>query len=80
MELRETGEQFLANQAIGLLDSMMEYKEMMMAYSCAIKEVRTRYPPTVSNIEMCLNDIAGVRVICSYVDDIYRIRSRLYRG
>ena len=117
MDLRETGERFLADQAMGLLDSMMEYKEMMMAYSCAIKEVRTKfdvldtefhiryqrnpisaihtrlksqtsilekmarmgYPPTVSNIEICLNDIAGVRVICSYADDIYRIAEALIR-
>lgn len=104
-------------QAMGLLDGVMEYREMMMAYSCAIKEVKTKfdvldtefhiryqrnpistihtrlksqtsilekmsrigYPPTIENIEACLNDIAGVRVICSYVDDIYEIADALIR-
>lgn len=116
-ELLDTGGQFLMSQAMGLLDSMMEYKEMMMAYSCAIKTVRTKfdildtefqiryqrnpinsiqtrlksqtgilekmdrlgYAPTVDNIERYLNDIAGVRVICSYVDDIYKIADSLVR-
>ena len=117
MELPQTGEQFLMEQAIGFLDSVMEYREMMMAYSCAIKEVKTKfdvldtefhiryqrnpistihtrlksqtsilekmnrlgYPPTVDNIERHLNDIAGVRVICAYVDDIYKIAEALIR-
>ena len=30
-------------------------------------------PPTVENIENTLNDIAGVRVICSFPEDIYAI-------
>ena len=32
---------------------------------------------TLRDVEDKLNDIAGVRVICSYVDDIYRIASAL---
>ena len=32
---------------------------------------------TLRDVEEKLNDIAGVRVICSYVDDIYRIASAL---
>lgn len=102
-------------QTMGFLDGVMEYREMMMAYSCAIKEVKTKfdvldtefhiryqrnpissihtrlksqtsilekmerlgYPPTVNNIETYLNDIAGVRVICAYVDDIYEIADAL---
>ncbi len=31
-------------------------------------------PFTVDNIESTLNDIAGIRVICSFIDDIYNIR------
>ncbi|HIW42355.1 MAG TPA: GTP pyrophosphokinase family protein [Candidatus Mediterraneibacter vanvlietii] len=117
MELPEVGEKFLVRQASGLLDGLMEYREMMMAYSCAIKEVKTKFdvldtefhirnkrnpistihtrlksqtsilekmhrigcPPTLENIEEQLNDIAGVRVICSYVDDIYEIADALIR-
>ena len=117
MELLAAGEQFLMEQAMGLLNGVMEYREMMMAYSCAIKEVRTKfdvldtefhvrnqrnpistihtrlksqtsilekmnrigYAPTVENIVTHLNDIAGVRVICAYVDDIYEIADALIR-
>ena len=32
---------------------------------------------TVSNIERYLQDIAGIRVICSFIDDIYRLRDCL---
>ncbi len=31
-------------------------------------------PFTVENIEATLNDVAGIRVICSFIDDIYNIR------
>ncbi|MBQ9382789.1 MAG: GTP pyrophosphokinase family protein [Ruminiclostridium sp.] len=37
------------------------------------KMQRKGIPPTVENIEKTLNDIAGVRVICSFPDDIYAI-------
>lgn len=33
--------------------------------------------PTVENIERELSDVAGVRVICSFVDDIYKIADML---
>ena len=33
--------------------------------------------PTVANIESELNDVAGVRVICSFLDDIYRLADML---
>lgn len=113
--ISKIGENMLMDQAMWLLDDMMEYKQMMMAYACAIKEVRTKfdildtefqiryqrnpisaiqtrlksqmgivekigkmgYAPTVQNIEEYINDIAGVRVICSYVDDIYKIAEAL---
>ncbi len=32
---------------------------------------------TVENAEKCINDIAGVRVICSFIDDIYEIARML---
>ena len=31
-------------------------------------------PFTVENIENTINDVAGIRVICSFIDDIYGIR------
>ena len=33
--------------------------------------------PTVENIERDLSDVAGVRVICSFVDDIYKLADML---
>lgn len=34
---------------------------------------RRGYAPTAENIEQHLNDVAGIRVICSFVDDIYML-------
>ncbi len=88
-----------------------EFQKMMMMYSCAIKEVKTKlqvlndefsmtknrnpiefiktrikqpdsistklkkkgYPLTVESVRNNLNDVAGVRVICSFIDDIYKV-------
>ncbi len=41
------------------------------------KMQRIGEPLTVERIESSLNDIAGVRVICSFVDDIYRLAEML---
>ena len=105
----------LLKNAGKLLDTMLDFKELMLGYSCAIKEIRTKLEIldkefevinqrnpissihtrlksqtsimekmarkgldyTRENIENNLNDIAGLRVICSYVDDIYRIADAL---
>jgi len=94
-----------------ILNFLVEFKELMMMYKCAIKEVKTKFevldtefkiryqrnpinfintrlkgttsiiekmkrkniPFTLENIEKHINDVAGVRVICSYADDIYSI-------
>lgn len=40
---------------------------------------RRGYPLTVASIEENLNDIAGVRVICSHPSDIYRLADALLR-
>lgn len=91
------------------------FQEMIMMYSCAIREVRTkaevlndemsvRYhrnpississrvkkpesiagklykkglPFTVEAIMANLNDVAGVRIICEFIDDIYTIAAML---
>lgn len=41
------------------------------------KMERKGIPFTVENIEKNLNDVAGCRVICSFIDDIYLIRGLL---
>ncbi len=94
-----------------------KFEELMMMYSCAIKEVQTklevlntdfsvRYkrnpiefitsrikrpasialklkskniPISVKSIKDNLNDVAGIRVICSFLDDIYAVAERLVR-
>lgn len=103
------------DQSAKILNSMIEFKELMMMYNCAVKEIKTKFevlntefktryqrnpinfintrlkrtasivekmekrniPFTVENIENHINDVAGVRVICSYVDDIYFIAKAL---
>lgn len=96
-------------------NEVVEYREMRMRYSCAIKEVRTKFDVlnsefnvryqrnpiasissrlksstsimeklakkgldfTVENVEENLHDVAGIRVVCSYVDDIYELAQAL---
>ena len=91
--------------------NVVQYKELEMIYSCALREIKTKFevlnsefdlkykrnpissiqtrlkgmesvirklmkyrlPFSISSIENGINDFAGVRVICSYIDDIYRI-------
>lgn len=98
-----------------MVGTVVDYKEMRMRYSCAIKEVRTKFdvlnsefnvryqrnpitsinsrlkssasimeklnrkglPFTVENVEENLFDVAGIRVVCSYVDDIYVLAGAL---
>ncbi len=107
----------LAGQIRVFAEHMVGLKEMMMMYSCAIKEIRTKFdvlntefniryrrnpiycissrlkrtasiiqkmerlglPMTLASVEENLHDVAGVRVICSYRDDIYRIADALLR-
>lgn len=110
-----TGKDMIMGQALNLLDGVLDYKELMMGYACAIKEINTKFEvldtefevrykrnpissietrlksqtsilekmarlgisPTRENIENNLNDIAGIRVICSYIDDIYLLADAL---
>lgn len=100
-----------------IIGTMVEYKELMMMYTCAIKEVKTKFDVlntefnvryrrnpiefistrlkrttsiseklvrkglavTPENIENYLSDVAGVRVICAYIDDIYSIAEALIK-
>ena len=105
----------LMAQASEILDTLLDFKAMMLAYSAAIRQLRTKLEilntefqvkyqrnpissiqsrlksqvsimeklnrkglaVTQENIEQNIHDIAGVRVICCYVDDIYRIADAL---
>lgn len=101
-------------QAMGTL---VEYKELMLMYNCALKEIRTKFevlnaefkiryqrnpisgiqtrlkrtssiaeklvrlglPFRMDSIEEHIHDVAGVRIICSYVDDIYTLADALLK-
>lgn len=107
--------QMSLESSVKLLETMVEFKELCMMYSCAIKEMRTKFevldteynirykrnpinyidsrlkstksiitkmrkydmPFSIENIEKQVRDIAGVRVVCSYTDDIYRLADAL---
>ncbi len=94
-----------------ILDQMLEFKDLLLLYSSAMKMVSTRLqildedyatknernpihsissrlkstssiieklqkknlPVSVSSIRGNLHDVAGIRVICSYLDDVYEI-------
>lgn len=97
------------------VNQTIQFRELMMMYNCAIREVRTklevlndelsirnsrnpiefiesrikrplsivdklkRYgePVNVESIERSLNDVAGIRVICPFIDDIYSVADML---
>ena len=107
----------LYNQTKKIMGRMVDYKELRMIYSCAMKEIKTKFE--ILNIEFNLqyhrnpinsiqtrlkstssiieklvklnksvdidsvseniHDIAGVRVICSYIDDVYLIAEALLK-
>ncbi|HBZ64857.1 MAG TPA: GTP pyrophosphokinase [Lachnospiraceae bacterium] len=97
------------------IDQENEFRQMMMMYSCATKEIKTKlqvlndelsikrqrnpiefiktrvkqpdsiasklrrkgYPVTVQSVFENLSDVAGVRVICAFIDDIYKVADML---
>ena len=97
------------------IDQETEFRQMMMMYSCAIKEIKTKlqvlndelsikrqrnpiefiktrvkqpdsiasklrrkgYPVMVQSVFENLSDVAGVRVICAFIDDIYKVADML---
>ena len=107
----------IMSHANELLDTLLDFKELMFYYSSAIREIRTKleildtefelkyqrnpissiqtrlksrisiiekmkrkgWELTTESIETHLSDIAGIRVICYYVDDIYSIAEALIR-
>lgn len=104
-------------ELLDLTGQMREFRQLMMYYSCAMSETRTKLevldkelsleqnrnpfesiksrlktpasifgklrrkgiPFSVDNIQANLNDVAGIRVICSFIDDIYKLRDCLLR-
>lgn len=99
------------------LNEARRFQELIMMYSCAIREVKTKlevlnddlavrnqrnpiqmiksrvkkpgsiieklqrrgYPITIQSVYDNLYDVAGIRVICSFVDDIYQVAEMLAR-
>ena len=101
----------------GMLAFAKQFQEVMMMYTCAIREVKTKFevlndelsvrnkrnpiemiksrvkkpmsiveklskrgqPITLDSMISNLDDVAGVRVICSFLDDIYEVADMLTR-
>ncbi len=99
------------------MEETQQFRELMMMYACAIKEVKTKLEvldqefsvryrrnpiasiesriktqasisrklerigkeETLENITKYLYDVAGVRVICNFIDDIYFVSKMLAR-
>lgn len=97
------------------IDTVIDYKDMLLSYDCAIKEIETKFnilnaefqvnnkrnpisaiksrlksntslinkinklnvETNIESIKENIEDIAGVRVICNYIDDIYIIAKSL---
>ena len=61
------------------------FNDLMMMYRCTVREVRTKLEVLndefsveykrnpISFIKNQLNDVAGIRVVCAFIDDIYTI-------
>ena len=47
--------------------------------SIAAKLVKKGLPPTLEVARRNINDIAGARIVCSYIDDVYRVAEMLAR-
>lgn len=41
--------------------------------SCLTKMIKKQYPLTLESAEEHLNDIAGVRAVCYFIDDVYQL-------
>ena len=105
------------NRTKKMMWSMVQYKELQMMYSCALKEMQTKFevldtefklkynrnpissistrlkrsesimekltknnfPISLDSIEQNIHDVAGIRVICAYIDDIYKIADALLK-
>ncbi len=107
----------LLRRNIKTIRSMVQYQDMQTLYTCALKEIQTKFdvlntefnvmykrnpinsistrlksteslirkmlnrnlPVTLESIKNNINDVAGIRVVCSYIDDIYHIADALLK-
>lgn len=110
-ETRYLQNRLLPDSTAPLFSQAKKFEELMMVYSCAIREVRTKlevlndelsvrynrnpiefiktrvkkplsiakkleqkgYEISLESVQNNLNDVAGVRVICCFIDDIYDV-------
>lgn len=113
--LHEDTAKWVQARARQFMETIVDYKELRMMYTCAMKEIQTKFEIlntefkvryrrnpiasittrlkttasiseklaryncslSVENIEKYIHDVGGVRVICSYIDDIYLIADAL---
>ena len=104
-------ERNIPSDAGNLFDSLSNFRQIMMIYNCALREVKTKfevlnddlsiknsrnpiemiktrikkpesiaqklyrkgYDISIDSIITNLNDVAGIRIICSFIDDIYEV-------
>lgn len=114
-EISNVSADMLISHTKRMMTTVVEYKELMMMYTCAIKEVKTKFEVlntefnvrhsrnpissittrlkhtnsivdkldrkgldfNLENIEKNINDVAGIRIVCSYADDIYMVADAL---
>ena len=57
----------------------VEYR-VKKADSIARKLIKKGYPATFENAKNKLNDIIGIRVVCLYSDDVYKISDQIGRA
>lgn len=107
----------IMREARRMMELLVDYKDLRMTYTCALKTIRTRcevldtefkvknqhnpisfistrvksnqsivgkmarkgIPFSIENMEKNILDIAGIRIICSYMDDIYALADALLR-
>ena len=115
LTVSENAAQWMQTRAREFMEIIVDYKELRMMYTCAMKEIQTKFEIlntefkvryrrnpiaaistrlkttasiteklaryncglSVENIEKYIHDVGGVRVICSYIDDIYLIADAL---
>ncbi len=71
------------NEQLSLLDErnpIENIKTRLKSWDSVIKKMRDKnLPLTLSSLESNIHDIAGVRVICSFQEDIYRLADSFLR-
>ena len=72
------------------METNARFQELMMMYRCAIREIQTKleilnddkmqrkgFEVSIQSIVNNLNDVAGVRVVCPFISDIYAVANML---